>query len=262
MYARVVGEPAHPGQLALQYWFFYVFNDYNDKHEGDWEMIQLDFAPRIAAQALIDDAGGDRLQPARGRRARALGRRQARDRRRHASGRVSGGGLARELLRAGPVPRPQRGAGRRLRRHDRPVAPAAAGGRRRSRPTRRRISLRSPGSATTAAGARSSPASTTARPARTRSCSGRSRSPGQRPSGATRAYTVPAGTSVGSARDGLLLRLGRGRLESPDQGRGQPVAGALRPGRARVSCWSGSHRGPAGTSARRSASAAGGRGAR
>lgn len=52
MYARVVGEPAHPGQLALQYWFFYVFNDYNDKHEGDWEMIQLDFAASDAAQAL------------------------------------------------------------------------------------------------------------------------------------------------------------------------------------------------------------------
>ena len=52
MYARVVGEPGHPGQLALQYWFFYVFNDYNDKHEGDWEMIQLDFAAADAAQAL------------------------------------------------------------------------------------------------------------------------------------------------------------------------------------------------------------------
>ena len=52
MYARVVGEAAHPDQLALQYWFFYLFNDYNDKHEGDWEMIQLDFAAADAAQAL------------------------------------------------------------------------------------------------------------------------------------------------------------------------------------------------------------------
>ena len=43
MYARVVTDPAYPGRLALQYWFFYVFNDFNDKHEGDWEMIQLDF---------------------------------------------------------------------------------------------------------------------------------------------------------------------------------------------------------------------------
>jgi hypothetical protein len=51
-YARVVTERTHPGQLALQYWLFYVFNDFNDKHEGDWEMIQLDFAANTAAEAL------------------------------------------------------------------------------------------------------------------------------------------------------------------------------------------------------------------
>jgi len=51
-YARVVGEAAYPGQLALQYWFFYVYNDFNDKHEGDWEMIQLDFDAPTAAAAL------------------------------------------------------------------------------------------------------------------------------------------------------------------------------------------------------------------
>ena len=49
-YARVVANTR--GQLALQYWFFYVFNDFNDKHEGDWEMIQLDFDAATAAQAL------------------------------------------------------------------------------------------------------------------------------------------------------------------------------------------------------------------
>ena len=51
-YARVVTEPRYPGQLALQYWFFYVFNDFNDKHEGDWEMIQLDFRAANAQEAL------------------------------------------------------------------------------------------------------------------------------------------------------------------------------------------------------------------
>src|SRR3954465_5405605 len=51
-YARVVTEPRHPGQLALQYWLFYVYNDWNDKHEGDWEMIQLDFPAGSAAEAL------------------------------------------------------------------------------------------------------------------------------------------------------------------------------------------------------------------
>jgi hypothetical protein len=52
VYAHVVTDPAHPKQLALQYWFFYVYNDFNNKHEGDWEMIQLDFDAASAEQAL------------------------------------------------------------------------------------------------------------------------------------------------------------------------------------------------------------------
>ena len=51
-YARVVTDSTYPGQLALQYWLFYVFNDFNDKHEGDWEMIQLNFDAGTAAEAL------------------------------------------------------------------------------------------------------------------------------------------------------------------------------------------------------------------
>jgi hypothetical protein len=52
VYAHVATDPAHPDKLALQYWFFYVFNDFNNKHEGDWEMIQLDFDAPDAAAAL------------------------------------------------------------------------------------------------------------------------------------------------------------------------------------------------------------------
>jgi hypothetical protein len=52
VYAHVATDPAVPGKLALQYWFFYVFNDYNNKHEGDWEMIQLVFDASSAAAAL------------------------------------------------------------------------------------------------------------------------------------------------------------------------------------------------------------------
>jgi hypothetical protein len=52
VYAHVATEPAHPGQLALQYWFFYVYNDWNNLHEGDWEMIQLDFDAATASAAL------------------------------------------------------------------------------------------------------------------------------------------------------------------------------------------------------------------
>src|SRR5690606_36504941 len=29
------------GRLALQYWFFWYFNDWNNTHESDWEGIQL-----------------------------------------------------------------------------------------------------------------------------------------------------------------------------------------------------------------------------
>ena len=52
VYAHVATEAAHPGKLALQYWFFYVFNDFNNLHEGDWEMIQLNFDAATPAQAL------------------------------------------------------------------------------------------------------------------------------------------------------------------------------------------------------------------
>ena len=53
VYAHVATEPGYPGRLALQYWFFYVFNDFGNPHEGDWEMIQLDFDATSAAQALM-----------------------------------------------------------------------------------------------------------------------------------------------------------------------------------------------------------------
>jgi hypothetical protein len=55
IYAHVATDPAVPGKLALQYWFFYAFNDFNNKHEGDWEMIQLVFAAPDAAAALRDE---------------------------------------------------------------------------------------------------------------------------------------------------------------------------------------------------------------
>ena len=53
-YARVATEGGHQGKLAVQYWFFYVYNDYNNKHEGDWEMIQLVFDATDAAEALAE----------------------------------------------------------------------------------------------------------------------------------------------------------------------------------------------------------------
>ncbi|WP_217915441.1 hypothetical protein [Miltoncostaea marina] len=54
-YAHVATEPGHPGRIALQYWFFYVFNDWNNTHEGDWEMIQIVWDAADAAEALTED---------------------------------------------------------------------------------------------------------------------------------------------------------------------------------------------------------------
>jgi multisubunit Na+/H+ antiporter MnhC subunit len=53
VYAHVATDPGAPGKLALQYWLFYVFNDWNNTHEGDWEMIQLNFDANTARQALM-----------------------------------------------------------------------------------------------------------------------------------------------------------------------------------------------------------------
>ena len=39
VYAHIATQPDRPDRLALQYWLYYVYNDWNNKHEGDWEMI-------------------------------------------------------------------------------------------------------------------------------------------------------------------------------------------------------------------------------
>src|SRR5262249_49444018 len=36
VYAHVAADSEHPGKLAVQYWSFYTFNDFTNKHEGDW----------------------------------------------------------------------------------------------------------------------------------------------------------------------------------------------------------------------------------
>ncbi len=71
VYAHIATDPSHPGKLAVQYWFYYTFNDFTDKHESDWEMAQVDFAAANAAEALqrgpyeVDlsqHAGGERSE--------------------------------------------------------------------------------------------------------------------------------------------------------------------------------------------------------
>ncbi len=52
IYSHVATQIGHEGRIALQYFFYYPFNDYNNKHESDWEKIQLEFPVADAAAAL------------------------------------------------------------------------------------------------------------------------------------------------------------------------------------------------------------------
>jgi hypothetical protein len=67
-YAHIAREKGHPG-FALQYWFFWYFNQFNDLHEGDWEGMQITFEADDPAAALHEEpseiilfqhAGGER----------------------------------------------------------------------------------------------------------------------------------------------------------------------------------------------------------
>jgi hypothetical protein len=67
-YAHIARENGHSG-FALQYWFFWYFNQFNDLHEGDWEGMQITFEADTPAIALHEEpseiilfqhAGGER----------------------------------------------------------------------------------------------------------------------------------------------------------------------------------------------------------
>ena len=69
VYAHLATDSEYPGKLAVQYWFFYTFNDFTNKHEGDWEMAQVDFDAATPERALkigpyevdlAQHAGGER----------------------------------------------------------------------------------------------------------------------------------------------------------------------------------------------------------
>lgn len=55
VYAHVATEAGRPRKLALQYWLFYTFNNFNNTHEGDWEMVQLVFDAADAREALGEE---------------------------------------------------------------------------------------------------------------------------------------------------------------------------------------------------------------
>ena len=51
VYARV-GERGGGGYTTLQYWIFYYFNDWRNFHEGDWELVQLNFPGHTVKEIL------------------------------------------------------------------------------------------------------------------------------------------------------------------------------------------------------------------
>jgi len=49
---RLVTQPDRPGTLVAQYWLYWYYNDWNNKHESDWEGIQVLFEAATAEEAL------------------------------------------------------------------------------------------------------------------------------------------------------------------------------------------------------------------
>ncbi len=61
-YARIAH--AADGQVAIQYWLFYYYNDWYNKHEGDWEMIQVELdASGQPARAVYAQHHGGTVRP-------------------------------------------------------------------------------------------------------------------------------------------------------------------------------------------------------
>lgn len=52
IYGRVIPDPEADNHIAVQYWFFWPFNDWNNRHEGDWEMMQINFDTASVEEAL------------------------------------------------------------------------------------------------------------------------------------------------------------------------------------------------------------------
>ncbi len=52
IYAHVVQQPDEPDLVFVQYWFYWYYNDWNNKHESDWEGITLKFEASSVEEAL------------------------------------------------------------------------------------------------------------------------------------------------------------------------------------------------------------------
>ncbi len=55
MYAHVVQQPDEPDLVFVQYWIYWYYNDWNNKHESDWEGITLKFEASSVEEALAGE---------------------------------------------------------------------------------------------------------------------------------------------------------------------------------------------------------------
>ena len=55
VYAHVARQANRPDYLAVQYWLYWYYNDWNDKHESDWEFVQVLFRASSLEDALTKD---------------------------------------------------------------------------------------------------------------------------------------------------------------------------------------------------------------
>ncbi len=53
IYGFVLTEPNKPG-IVVQYWYYWIYNLFNDVHESDWEGIQVYFADATSVQDILD----------------------------------------------------------------------------------------------------------------------------------------------------------------------------------------------------------------
>ena len=55
VYAHIVLDPQRRDRLYLQYWIYWYFNNWNNKHESDWEGITLQFDAGTIEEALASE---------------------------------------------------------------------------------------------------------------------------------------------------------------------------------------------------------------
>jgi hypothetical protein len=53
IYAFILTEPDKPG-IVIQYWYYWIYNLFNDVHESDWEGIQVYFENATSVQEILD----------------------------------------------------------------------------------------------------------------------------------------------------------------------------------------------------------------